>query len=177
MIKKLAIALVVGVAGLLAYASTMPDSFRVSRTVSINAPAKKVWPFVNDVKLQNEWSPWDDKDPQLKKEYAGPSAGKGAVYTWDGNKDVGRGRLEIVDSLEPKLVVMDLQFEAPMKARDTAKLELAEKGKATDVTWSIEGPMPFASKVMCVFMDMDKMIGAEFEKGLGELKVLAEKGA
>lgn len=111
----------------------------------------------------------------MKKTSSGAPKGAGAVYEWDGNKDIGAGRLEIVEAEAPRKVVMDLHFLRPMEGRNVAMYEVAPVSGGSEVTWSIKGPMPFLSKIMCVFMDMDKMIGTEFEKGLSDLKALAEK--
>lgn len=169
------VALVVVV--VLVLAARKPDSFRVERKVVIQAPPEAVFPYLEDPRKTVEWSPWEKKDPRLKKTFSGAAKGKGAVYEWDGNKDIGAGRLEIVESVAPSKVVMDLRFFRPMKARNVAVYAVAPRaGGASEVAWSIEGPMPFMSRLMCVFMDMDGMIGAEFEKGLADLKALAEKG-
>lgn len=168
----LALAAVVVVLGL---ASRKPDSFRIERKVVIAAAPEKVFPYLEDPKKTLEWSPWEKKDPNLKKTFSGAAKGKGAVYEWDGNKDVGAGRLEITESVAPKTVVMELHFLRPMDDRGTARYEVAPAAGGSEVTWSMEGKSNFPSKIMCVFMDMDKMVGGEFEKGLASLKAIAEK--
>lgn len=175
MIKKIAAVLAAAVVLLLIYASTKPNEFRVARTVSVNAKPEKIWPLVNDLRAQTAWSPWDKKDPAMKRTFSGPAQGVGSIYEWEGNREVGKGRLEISESVLPAKVVMKLDFLKPMEAHNVAAFALEPKGGATDVIWSIEGPMPFVSKVMTVFCNMDKMIGKEFEAGLADLKVLAEK--
>src|SRR5207253_109446 len=136
----------------------------------------KIFPWLEDPKKTIEWSPWEKKDPGLKKAYSGAAKGVGAVYEWDGNGAVGAGRLEIIEVIAPKKVVMDLHFLRPMEGRNVAEYSVAPRdGGLSEVSWSIIGPMPFLSRVMCVFMNMDKMIGVEFEKGLADLKTLAEK--
>jgi uncharacterized protein YndB with AHSA1/START domain len=160
---------------ILGLASRQPDTFRVERRVVVNAAPQKVFPYLEDPKKTFEWSPWEKKDPNVKKTYSGAAKGKGAVYEWQGNKELGAGRLEIVEVEPNRRVVMDLQFTAPMKARDVAEYVVTPVAGGSEVLWSIEGPMPFISKVMCVFMDMDKMVGAEFEKGLADLKAIVEK--
>lgn len=175
MIKKLSAALAVLVVLVLAYAATRPDSFRVARRVSISAAPEKVYPLLNDIRAQNTWSPWDKKDPAMKRSYSGAATGVGAVYEWDGNKEIGAGRLEIVESVAPRKVVMKLDFTRPMEGHNVAAFTLEPQGAATDVTWSIEGPMPYVSKLFSLFCDMDKMIGKEFEAGLADLKALAER--
>lgn len=175
-LKRSAAAVAVLVALVLAYAATRPDSFRVERRVSIAAAPEKVYPLLNDIRAQNRWSPWDKKDPAMKRVYSGAAAGVGAVYEWDGNKDIGAGRLEIVESIAPRKVVMRLDFTRPMEGRNVAAFTLEPQGAATEVTWSIEGPMPYVSKLFGLFCDMDTMIGKEFEAGLADLKSLAETG-
>lgn len=175
MIKKLSAALAVLVVLVLAYAATRPDSFRVARRVSISAAPEKVYPLLNDIRAQNTWSPWDKKDPAMKRSYSGAATGVGAVYEWDGNKEIGAGRLEIVESVAPRKVVMKLDFTRPMEGHNVAAFTLEPQGAATEVTWSIEGPMPYVSKLFSLFCDMDKMIGKEFEAGLADLKALAER--
>ncbi|MBI2385879.1 MAG: SRPBCC family protein [Elusimicrobia bacterium] len=168
-------AVALAVVVVLALAAGKPDEFRVERKVTIGAAPAKIFPWLEDPRRTVEWSPWEKKDPKLKKTFSGAAKGVGAVYEWDGNKDIGAGRLEIVEAEAPKKVVMDLHFLRPMEGRNVARYEVTPVAGGSEVAWSIEGPMPFVSKVMYVFFDMDKMIGAEFEKGLGDLKVLAEK--
>lgn len=175
MLKKAAIGLAVVVAVILGLAARQPDSFRVERKVVVAAPAKKVFPYLEDPKKTVEWSPWEKKDPNLKKTFSGAAKGKGAVYEWDGNKDIGAGRLEITDTVPNEKVVMDLHFLRPMEGRNVAMYVVTPKDGGSEVSWSIEGPMPFVSKLFSVFMDMDKMIGSEFAKGLGDLKTLVER--
>lgn len=175
MIKKIAAAVAVLVVLVLAYAATRPDSFRVARSVSIAAAPEKVYPLLSDIRAQNTWSPWDKKDPGMKRSYSGAATGVGSIYEWDGNKDIGAGRLEIVEAVAPRKVVMKLDFTRPMEGHNIAAFAVEPKGGSTEVTWSIEGPMPYVSKLFGVFCDMDKMIGKEFDAGLADLKALAER--
>lgn len=174
MFKKIGIAVVVLIAAVLIYAATKPDTFRVQRTASIKAPPEKIYPLLNDFKQQVAWSPWEKKDPGMKRAYSGAESGKGSVYEWDGNSDIGKGRLEITES-SPSKVAMKLDFLEPFEAHNMAEFTLAPKGETTDVTWAIFGPMPYISKVMTIFCNMDTMIGKEFEAGLADLKALAER--
>lgn len=174
MLKKAAAVAAFAVIVVLVLASRKPDSFRVERRILIKASPEKVFPYLEDPKKTAEWSPWEKKDPAMKKAYSGAAKGKGAVYEWDGNRDIGAGRLEITESIVPSKVVMDLHFLRPMEGRNVAMYVVTPKDGGSEVAWSIEGPSPFLSKVMCTFMDMDKMIGGEFEKGLADLKALAE---
>jgi uncharacterized protein YndB with AHSA1/START domain len=168
--------LVAAAAVVLALAAAKPDSFRVERSVDIDAAPENVFAYLDDPRRQAEWSPWEKKDPAMKKTYSGAPKGVGAAYEWEGNRKVGAGRLEIVEVAAPAKVVMDLSFLRPMRARHVAQYEVAPRGDgACTVSWSIRGAMPLPSKVMSVFMDMDRMIGREFESGLADLKRLAEK--
>ena len=179
MIKTVAITvvvlLVVAVAGVLILASTKPDSFRVQRTASVKAPPEKIFALINDLHGWATWSPYEAKDPAMKRTFSGASGGVGAVYGWEGNKEVGEGRMEIIQATPPNRVVIKLDFLKPFEAHNTAEFLLEPKGGATDVTWAIYGPCPFVSKVMQVFFNLDTMIGKDFEVGLASLKTLAEK--
>ena len=177
MLKFAAIAILVPVAGILVYAGTRPDRFRVERSLAIHAPASTIFPFVNDLHRHLEWSPWEQKDPAMKRAHSGAAAGEGAVYEWDGNKNIGRGRMEIVESLEPRRVRMKLDFLAPFEAHNTAEFLLEPDGDATRVTWAMDGPQTYMGKVIGLFMNMDRMIGGEFENGLASLRTLSEAGS
>lgn len=167
--------LLCAVAVVLALAAGKPASFRVERSVSIQAPPSKVFPWLDDPRRTTEWSPWEKKDPAMRKTFSGAAKGVGAVYEWDGNKEIGAGRLEILEVVPDAKVVMSLHFLRPMEGRSVAEYAVTPRGAdACEVRWSIAGPSPLLSRVMCVFMDMDKMIGGEFEKGLADLKKLAE---
>ncbi|MBN9090195.1 MAG: SRPBCC family protein [Reyranella sp.] len=165
---------VVAVAGVLAYAATKPDDFRVQRSIAIKAPPEKIMAVVGDLKGWTAWSPYEKKDPGMKRAYAGAPAGKGAIYEWDGNKDVGHGRMEILEST-PSKVVIKLDFITPFEAHNTAEFTAAPRGDSTNVTWAMYGPSPYMAKVMQTVMNMDKMIGTDFEAGLASLKTVAEK--
>jgi len=179
MIKKtlLAIAglLIVSVAIVLIYAATKPDRFRIEYAASIKAPPDKIFPFVNDLARYQQWSPWEDKDPDMKQRFDGPAAGKGAAYEWAGNSDVGVGRMEIVESAPPTKVVYDLQFKEPFEGHNTAEISMTSDGAASTVTWAVYGTDPYIAKVVTIFCDRDTMVMDEFRKGLARLKTLAEK--
>jgi hypothetical protein len=165
----------VAVIAMLIYASTRPDSFRVQRSITIKAAAEKIFPEVDDLRAQQSWSPWEAKDPAMKRSYSGEQSGKGARYEWQGNKRVGHGRMEIVESTPPTKVLMTLDFVTPFPANNMAEFTLRPQGDSTVVTWAIYGPSPFMSKLMGVFMNFDTMIGKEFETGLANLKARMEK--
>jgi uncharacterized protein YndB with AHSA1/START domain len=177
MLKTLAIigvVVVVAIGGILLYAATKPDSFRVQRTVLINAPPDKVFPLINDIKAWTVWSPYEKKDPAMKRAYGAVTAGKGATYAWEGDKNVGQGSMEIVES-SPRKIVLKLDFLKPFEAHNIGEFVLEPKGDSTSVTWAIYGPSPYMSKVVGTFMNIDDMIGRDFEKGLADLKAAAEK--
>jgi hypothetical protein len=174
MLKKIAIVVVGLIVALLLFATTRPDTFRVERSVSIKAPAEKIYPLVDDFRRWPSWSPWEKLDPNMKHGYSGPASGEGAVTTWEGNSDVGAGRMEIVESTPPARIVIQLDFLKPFEARNTAEFVLRPTAEATNVVWAMHGPMPYISKLMCIFVSMDKMIGKDFEKGLANLKSVAE---
>lgn len=167
--------LVILVAAVLLYAATKPDTFRVQRTTTIKAPPEKIFAFLDDLHRHSAWSPWEKKDPAMKRSYSGAAKGKGAVYEWDGNREIGKGRMEIVDISAPSRITMKLDFIKPFEAHNTAEFVLDAKGDGTEVTWAIHGPSPYMSKVMSTFVSMDRMIGKEFETGLANLKALAER--
>lgn len=178
MIKALSfviIGLVVIVAALLIFASTKPDSFRVQRTATIKAPPEKIYPLIEDYHKWTSWSPWENKDPAMKRTYSGPESGKGARYAWDGNKEIGQGEMVISEATSPSRVVIAMHFIKPFDSRSTAEFTLQPKGDSTDVTWAMHGPSPFMSKVIGIFFSMDSMIGKEFETGLANLKGIAER--
>ena len=170
----IAVIVLVAVAGILIYAATRPDSFRVQRTVSIKARPEKILPLIDDLKAWTSWSPYEKKDPAMKRSFGAVTSGKGATYAWQGDKNVGQGSMEIVEST-PRKVLIKLDFVKPFEAHNMAEFVLEPRGDMTDVTWAIFGPSPYMSKVIGTFMDMDKMIGRDFEKGLADLKAAAEK--
>ena len=175
MFKKIAIVVVVVLAAVLGLAATRPDTFHVERMTSINAAAEKIFPLINDFSSWSAWSPYEKLDPDMKRTRSGPRSGTGAVYAWEGNGKVGAGRMEIVDAPAPSKVVIKLGFSKPFEAHNIAQFNLAPRGNATNVTWSMDGPSPFVAKLMGLFFDMDNMVGRDFEIGLANLKSLSEK--
>jgi uncharacterized protein YndB with AHSA1/START domain len=175
MLKKVAIVAVVLAAALLAFAATKPDTFRVQRTASIQAPPEKIYPLISDFRGWGAWSPWEKLDPAMKRTHGGAASGTGAVYAWEGNREVGAGRMEIVDAAPPSRVKIKLDFLQPFEAHNFAEFTLAPAGDGTAVTWAMYGPNTFVSKLMSVFVSMDGMVGGYFETGLANLKAAAEK--
>jgi uncharacterized protein YndB with AHSA1/START domain len=163
------------IAGVLVLAAMKPDTFRVERSASIKAPPEKVFPLINDFKQWGPWSPWEKKDPAMRRTFGAATSGKGASYSWDGNKDVGQGSMEIVESVPSSKVALRLDFVKPFEAHNTVEFRLEPKNGATNVTWAMQGPVPYFAKVIHVFIDMDRMVGKDFEAGLANLKANAEK--
>ena len=175
MLKKIALAVVILVAAVLIFAATKPDVFRVQRAASIKAPPDKIFALINDFKSWPAWSPWEKKDPAMKKTFGAATSGKGATYAWEGNNDVGQGRMEIADSVAPSKVTLKLDFMKPFEAHNIVEFTLEPKGDVTAVTWAMQGPTPYFAKIIHVFMDMDSMVGKDFETGLANLMAVAEK--
>ena len=175
MFKRILLVVVVLIGALLAYAATRPDTFRVERATVIKAPPAKVFALIDDFHQWAGWSPWEKLDPAMKRTHSGAANGKGAVYAWEGNSDVGAGRMEILETTAPSRVLIRLDFMKPFEATNTAEYTIQPEGDATRVTWAMYGPAPFLSKLMQVFVSMDKMIGKDFEQGLANLKALAER--
>jgi len=175
MLKVILIVVVVLIAGVLIYAATKPDTFRVQRSASIKAPPEKIFPLINDYRNWASWSPYENKDPAMKRTFGSITAGKGATYSWDGNKEVGQGGMEIQDSVAYSRVTIKLDFVKPFEAHNMVDFTLQPEGEATKVTWDMHGPAPFFSKVMQVFINMDTMVGKDFETGLANMKAVAEK--
>jgi uncharacterized protein YndB with AHSA1/START domain len=170
-----ALVVVVLLAALLIFASTKPDTFRVERAATIEAPPGKVFPLINDFEKWRAWSPWEKKDPAMKRTMSGVTKGEGAVYEWEGDKNVGKGRMEITQSTPPSRVIINLDFVRPFEAHNIVEFTLKPRGgDATNVIWAMHGPMPYVSKVISVFFSMDSMIGKDFETGLANLKRVAE---
>lgn len=175
MLKTVALAVLLAAAAILGFAATRPDSFRVERSVVIAAPADRIYPLLADFRRFGEWSPWEHRDPRMKRHFSGAPQGEGAVYAWEGNDDVGEGRMEIVQATSPSMVSMRLDFVRPVEARHGADFTLVPQGDATQVTWAMHGDNPYLSKLMQVFVSMDRIVGGDFEAGLAKLKQVAEQ--
>lgn len=175
MIKRIALVLVLFFIGILGMAAMQPDTFSVSRSLAIKAPPEKILGLVGDFRQWQSWSPWERLDPNMQRVHSGAPSGKGALYAWTGNDDVGAGKMEITELTPPSKVVIKLDFIKPFESSNITEFTLAPKGGQTEVTWTMSGPMPFISKIMSVFISMDRLIGKDFEKGLANLKAVAEK--
>jgi hypothetical protein len=166
--------IILAVVAALAYASAKPDGFRVQRMTSIDAPPDTIFPLLDDFRRWTEWSPWENKDPAMKRTYVGAPAGQGAAYAWRGNRNVGAGRMEIIETSPPLRLLIDLHFLKPFQARHKAEFQLEPAGAATRVTWVMHGRAHPIMKTMGLFMNMDQMIGRDFETGLANLKRVSE---
>ncbi|MEA2898338.1 MAG: hypothetical protein QOJ84_3953 [Bradyrhizobium sp.] len=173
-IAVIAVMLALAIAVVLVVASRKPDTLRVQRTASIKAAPEKIFPLIEDFHRWQSWSPYETRDPDMQRSFGGASSGKGAVYAWNGNKNVGSGRMEILDAPAPNKVVIKLDFLKPFEAHNTAEFTLLPQGDTTNVTWLMHGPAPLMSKLMQVFINMDNMIGKDFATGLGNLKRITE---
>jgi hypothetical protein len=151
-----------------------PSDFRITRTANVSTPAAVVFALVDDLHEWEAWSPWEKKDPAVKRTFEGPLAGTGASYSWAGNKKVGEGRMTITESRPGELIRIKLEFLRPFKATNTAEFVFNPKGNQTTVTWSMSGKNNFMAKAFHLFVDFDKMIGNDFVKGLAQMKSVAE---
>jgi uncharacterized protein YndB with AHSA1/START domain len=174
-IAIVAVVLAIAIAIVLILAATKPDTLMVQRAIGVRAPAEKIFPLINDFHRWKAWSPYENKDPAMKRSYRGAAGGKGAVYGWEGNKNVGSGRMEILDTSAPSKIVIKLDFFTPFEGHNTAEFTLLPQRDGTNVTWLMHGPASFMSRVMQVFINLDHMIGKDFEIGLVNLKNLSEK--
>ena len=181
MIKKiLLLAVVVIVLGIAIFAvvvAMQPSHYQVQRSATMIAPAAVVFNQVNDFHKWDAWSPWAKLDPNMKTTFEGPPAGTGAVYRWTGNSDVGEGKMTITDSKPGELVKIKLDFIKPFAATSDTVFTFKPQGNQTAVTWTMDGENNFIGKAMCLFMNMDRMVGGDFEKGLAQMKAAAEKSA
>ena len=168
---------VIGIAIVLVLAARRPDTFQVTRTATINAPPERIYPLIVDFKAWDAWSPWEKKDPAMKRTYGGPEAGVGATYAWAGDKNVGEGSMRITEAQVPGKLALKLDFLKPFEAHNDVVFALTPQGQQTNVTWIMTGPTPFIGKIMHVFMDMDSMVGGDFESGLKAMKAAAERAA
>jgi hypothetical protein len=165
-----------GIVAFLGFVATRPDSFKLQRAIDIKAAPDKIYGFLNDFHPEGwgRWSPWEGLDPDLQRTYSGPKVGEGSVYGWEGNNKVGSGRMEILEASVPSDLKIKLDFFKPFRASNLAEFMLLPDGNVTRVIWTMSGPTPYVSKLMGVFISMDKMVGKDFEKGLEQLKAASE---
>jgi uncharacterized protein YndB with AHSA1/START domain len=174
MLKKILIVLAAILVAFLVVVALQPSEFRVARTATIAAPAAAVFAQVNDFHKWEAWSPWEKIDPALKETFEGPSAGQGAIYRWAGDDKVGEGNMTITESRPDELIQISLEFLKPFESLCSTEFTFKPQGDQTEVTWTMAGRNNFLAKAMCLFMSMDKMVGGDFEKGLAQLKAVAE---
>jgi hypothetical protein len=153
----------------------MADTFTVSRSTTINAPANEVYGHVIDFRRWAAWSPWEEMDPNASKSYSGAESGVGSRYSWTGNRKVGKGSMEITDAKQDAEIHIALEFLKPFKASNDTEFTLTGGDAGTQVTWTMTGKKTFMTRVMGIFKSMDSMVGPDFEKGLAKLKALAEQ--
>lgn len=177
MLKKVLLALAAIIALVLIVAAFQPAEYRVTRSATIAAPAAKIFPEVNDFHRWANWSPWEKLDPAMKRTFDGPAAGVGASYAWEGNNDVGSGKMTITESKPAEAIRIKLEFIKPMPGLSPTEFIFRPEGSGTTVTWTMTGEKNYISKVVCLFMNMDKLVGGDFEKGLAALKANAEAAA
>ena len=171
------VALVAIVVVLVVVVAMQPSEFRVERTATVSAPPQAVFAQVNDFHNWEAWNPWGKLDPAMKQAYEGAPEGVGAIYTWVGNNQVGEGRMTLVESHPNDRIRIELEFLKPFAGTSTAQFTFAPEGDQTSVTWSMDGKNNFMSKALGLFMNMDKMIGGQFETGLADLKSVTEAAA
>jgi hypothetical protein len=162
------------ISGLAVYVSTLPNEFQVQRSAKIDAPADAVFPLIDNFHEWGSWSPWEKLDPDMKRTYAGPDAGNGASYSWEGS-NAGAGSMTIIESKPNELVGIKLEFTKPFAGLCPTTFKLESSDSGTKVTWTMNGKYNAISKTMSVFMSMDKMIGSSFEEGLAKMNTVAQE--
>jgi len=175
MILKICLAVSATVVVFLVYVATRSPDYIISREITINAPADKIFPYLNNSKLAEQWGPWREIDPQARMTYSGPDAGVGSRASWDGGKQLGTGSATIVESVPNQRVGIKLEYVKPMNMIQDAEYSIKPSGSQSVVTWKVQGRNTFPGRIMCLFVNMDKMAGGMFEKGLLNLKTLLEK--
>ena len=173
-VKIVLLVIVVAVVGVLGLAATKPDSYHVERSATIAAAPAAVYAQVNDFRRWEAWSPWEKLDPSMKRTFSGPESGKDASYAWLGNDKVGEGRMTIVESEPDSRIGIRLEFIKPWTETCDVAFTFTPESGATNVKWTMDGRNTYTSKIFNVFMDVSKMIGTDYEKGLAQLKTVAE---
>jgi uncharacterized protein YndB with AHSA1/START domain len=176
MLKTILLVLAAGLGLVLLLAAFRPDSFRIERSLVIKAPPEKIYPHLTDFKAWMAWSPWEKKDPALKRTYSGAERGVGSAYAWAGEK-AGEGRMEIAEATPASNVRIKIEFLKPLEASNVVDFTLRPEGDRTVVRWSMHGPQPYLNKLAGLFMDIDRLVGRDFEAGLAALKAVAETPA
>jgi uncharacterized protein YndB with AHSA1/START domain len=174
MFKVIGSIVVVLVAGVLVAAAFQPDRFQVKRSSIIDAPPERIYALISDFHRWRSWSPYEQLDPGMRRTYSGAERGAGSVYEWAGNSKAGQGRMEITRAPQPSEVAIKLDFIEPIEAHNVATFTLEPRGGATTVTWVMDGATPYVGKIIHLFLDMDRLVGKDFETGLANLKAVAE---
>lgn len=174
MLQKIVAVIVALLVVFVVLVAMQPAEFHVARSTTIAAAPAAVFAQVNDLHAFNEWNPWAKRDPAMKQAYEGPPAGPGAVYLWEGNAEVGMGSMKILETRPNELVRLELAFRKPFRATNLVEFTFEPKGEQTLVTWNMHGVNDLTAKAIHLFMDMDAMVGGDFEKGLADMKALAE---
>jgi uncharacterized protein YndB with AHSA1/START domain len=174
MVKKILLGLLAVIVVFLIVVALQPGEYKVTRSAAMNAPPGPVFDQVNDFHNWKNWSPWEERDPNMERKIEGPDAGVGAKYSWSGNDEVGVGKMEITESKPSELILIKLDFIEPFQSTADTEFTFKPDGDGTTVSWTMSGKNNFLGKAMCMFMNMDKMIGADFEKGLAKLKKQVE---
>jgi hypothetical protein len=175
MLVKILVGAAVSVVIFLVVVALQPPTFHVERSITVNVPPERTFALVNDFHAWKAWSPWEARDPAMKRTYSGASSGAGAVYAWSGNRDVGEGRMTIESSRDPSLVSIKLEFLKPFVATNTATYSFAPVAGGTRVTWAMDGANAFLAKAFHLFVSVDRLVGADFERGLARMKSAAER--
>ncbi|GAA5785150.1 SRPBCC family protein [Chitiniphilus shinanonensis] len=173
MLKIILLVVVAAIAVVLVYAATRPNTFRIERSTRIQAPPAKVAALIDDFHAWQTWSPWEQRDPALQRTFSGPQRGVGAIYEYQGNKQVGQGRMEIIESSLARILIK-LDFLQPFEAHNQAEFTLQPDGDGTRLTWAMSGPQPYLFKLVGVFFNMENTVGKDFDQGLAALKEQAE---
>ncbi len=166
---------VIALAIALAIAAGRPDRFRIERSAIIGAPPESIFPLIEDLRRWRTWSPYEERDPTMHRDYSGPTHGEGAVYAWEGDRRIGSGRMEIVEARPSERIAVKLDFFKPFKANHHAEFTLEPTTQGTRVTWTMHGRSPFMSKLMGLVFDMERIAGADFEAGLERLRGVVER--
>jgi hypothetical protein len=177
MLKKILIGLLALILIFVVVVALQPGSFAITRKATIASEAKYPFELVNNFHNWGQWSPWEKIDPNLKRTYAGPEAGVGAKYAWEGNDDVGSGNMTITESKPGEVILIRLEFVKPFAGVNPTEFKFTPDGANTTVTWTMKGEQNFIGKAICLFMNMDTMVGEQFEKGLADMKRVSEMAA
>jgi uncharacterized protein YndB with AHSA1/START domain len=175
--KTVLLVLVVLILGFAGFVATRPESYHVERSIDLKSPPEAVFATVSDFKAFPQWSPWQKRDPAMKTTLSSPSSGVGASYAWEGNKEVGKGKMTMVESTAPNRIKIRLEFQEPFASTADTGFDIKSNPASaggSSVTWWMDGKNNFVGKAFAVFMDMDKMIGKDYEDGLASLKRVVE---